>query len=247
MGGMEETGQVLAAKFAVIFPHLDERQRRLLMGAEARALGHGGIRLVARAAGVREGTVSLGVDELDSGAGPLGRVRRPGGGPSGRRPVLTLARLLAAVLHYRLGLSRVAIARPARRPPRDGQQATPRHPPAPRPGRHHHPARPAAPREPERTLRPGKIVRHRSFGSRSSQRVISRQALSLRLRTRRAAARTAVNHRIAPSLRLSIRNPCRFRHYNDGNDTDLFDLGTLMLIFRAAGRRDQLKLSGIVP
>jgi hypothetical protein len=35
---------------------------------------------VARAAGVREATVSLGVDELDSGAEPLGRVRRPGGG-----------------------------------------------------------------------------------------------------------------------------------------------------------------------
>ena len=44
-----------------IFPHLDERQRRLLMGAEARALGRGGIRLVARAAGVREATVALGV------------------------------------------------------------------------------------------------------------------------------------------------------------------------------------------
>jgi Rhodopirellula transposase DDE domain len=80
MGGDEEPGQVLAAKFAVIFPHLDERQRRLLMGAEARVLGHGGIRVVARAAGVREATVSLGVTELDSGAGPLGRVRRPGGG-----------------------------------------------------------------------------------------------------------------------------------------------------------------------
>src|SRR5208282_3864437 len=56
------------------------RQRRLLMAAEARALGHGGIRVVARAAGVREATVSLGVDELDSGAEPLGRARRPGGG-----------------------------------------------------------------------------------------------------------------------------------------------------------------------
>jgi len=77
---MEETREVLAAKFEAIFPHLDERQRRLLMGADARALGHGGIRAVARAAGVREATVSLGVDELDSGAGPLGRVRRPGGG-----------------------------------------------------------------------------------------------------------------------------------------------------------------------
>jgi transposase len=80
MGDTEETRQVLAAKFQAVFPHLDERQRRLLMGAEARSLGHGGIRLVARAAGVREGTVSLGVDELDAGAEPLGRVRRPGGG-----------------------------------------------------------------------------------------------------------------------------------------------------------------------
>ena len=43
------------------------------MGAEARALSHGGIRLVARAAGVRKARVPLGVDELDSGAEPLGR------------------------------------------------------------------------------------------------------------------------------------------------------------------------------
>jgi len=75
--GFEES---LAAKFTVLFPHLDERQRRLLMGAEARALGHGGIRLVARAAGVREATVALGAAELDSGEEPLGRARRPGGG-----------------------------------------------------------------------------------------------------------------------------------------------------------------------
>lgn len=71
---------MLAAKFEVLFPHLDERQRRLLMGAEARALGHGGIRLVARAAGVREGTVSSGAAELEAGEAPLGRVRRAGGG-----------------------------------------------------------------------------------------------------------------------------------------------------------------------
>jgi hypothetical protein len=80
MGVMEVTREMLAAKFGVIFPHLDERQRRLLMGAEARALGHGGIRQVARAAGVREATVALGVDELDSGSEPLGRARRAGGG-----------------------------------------------------------------------------------------------------------------------------------------------------------------------
>jgi len=80
MGDVEDAGRMLAAKFAAIFPHLDERQRRLLMGAEARAVGHGGIRLVARAAGVREATVSAGADELDSGGEPLGRARRPGGG-----------------------------------------------------------------------------------------------------------------------------------------------------------------------
>ena len=80
MGSVLVTSENLTAKFGTIFPHLDERQRRLLMGAEARALGRGGIRLVARAAGVREATVSLGVDELDSGAGPLGRARRTGGG-----------------------------------------------------------------------------------------------------------------------------------------------------------------------
>jgi hypothetical protein len=80
MGTIVVTKEILAAKFEGVFPHLDERQRRLLMGAEARALGHGGIRLVARAAGVREATVSLGAGELDSGAGPLGRARRPGGG-----------------------------------------------------------------------------------------------------------------------------------------------------------------------
>src|SRR5215203_2385435 len=80
MGVLVEVQEQLVAKFQAILPHLDERQRRLLMGAEARVLGHGGIRAVARAAGVREATVALGVDELDAGAEPLGRIRKPGGG-----------------------------------------------------------------------------------------------------------------------------------------------------------------------
>lgn len=50
------------------------------MGAEARILGHGGIRAVARAVQVSETTVRKGVDELEAGEEPLGRVRRPGGG-----------------------------------------------------------------------------------------------------------------------------------------------------------------------
>ena len=74
---------MLAAKFAAVFPHLDERQRRLVLGAEARTLGHGGGRVVARAAGVREATVSRGVTELETGAAPLGRARRPAGAVNG--------------------------------------------------------------------------------------------------------------------------------------------------------------------
>ena len=50
---MEIDERVLAAKFETILPHLDERQRRLLMAAEARSLGYGGISLVARAPGCR--------------------------------------------------------------------------------------------------------------------------------------------------------------------------------------------------
>jgi hypothetical protein len=95
MGISAGTVEMLAAKFQAILPHLDERQRRLLLGAEARVLGHGGIRAVARAAGMREATVSLGVDELEAGTEPLGRARRPGGGrkrlvdlDAGLRPAL---------------------------------------------------------------------------------------------------------------------------------------------------------------
>jgi len=75
-----EVEESLAAKFAALFPHLDERQRRLTMGAEARVLGHGGVAVVARAAGVSRVTVSGGVSELEAGDEPLGRTRRAGGG-----------------------------------------------------------------------------------------------------------------------------------------------------------------------
>lgn len=80
MSTVEELETSLTAKFEALFPHLDERQRRLVLGAEARAIGHGGITLVAQAAGVGAVTVSRGVRELEAGEEPLGRVRKPGGG-----------------------------------------------------------------------------------------------------------------------------------------------------------------------
>ncbi|MFR9778403.1 ISAzo13 family transposase [Micromonospora sp. MS34] len=74
----------LAVRLDALLPHLNERQRRLLLGVEARLLGHGGIRVVAQVAGVSETTVRRGVSELVGGAEPMpvGRVRRVGGGRS---------------------------------------------------------------------------------------------------------------------------------------------------------------------
>jgi transposase len=86
MAGALCSEESLAAELAVLLPHLDERQRRLVMGARARALGHGGVKTVAHAAGVSAVTVSKGVTELEAGEEPLGRTRRPGGG---RKPVTT--------------------------------------------------------------------------------------------------------------------------------------------------------------
>ncbi|GAA1837767.1 hypothetical protein GCM10009682_63240 [Luedemannella flava] len=75
-----EIEESLTAKLEVLLPHLDERQRRLYLASEARALGHGGIAAVARAAQVSRQTVAAGVDELEEGGQPSRRTRRPGGG-----------------------------------------------------------------------------------------------------------------------------------------------------------------------
>jgi hypothetical protein len=75
----------LLLRFEVLLPHLNERQRRLLLATEARLLGHGGVRAVAEVAGVSETTVRAGVFELEEGQAPFpeGRVRRQGGGRKG--------------------------------------------------------------------------------------------------------------------------------------------------------------------
>src|SRR6516164_7817587 len=73
----------LAAKFAVMRKVADERTWRVYLGSEALALGRGGIKAVAAAAGVSATTVAAGVAEIEAGeldALPPGRSRRPGGG-----------------------------------------------------------------------------------------------------------------------------------------------------------------------
>src|SRR6266487_4493779 len=53
--------------FGVLGPQLDERQRRLLAGAQARALGRGGVAVVARTSGMSNSTVHLGIRENEQG------------------------------------------------------------------------------------------------------------------------------------------------------------------------------------
>jgi len=80
----DETAAVLGKLLARLLPQLDERQRRLTLGAAARVLGFGGVRRVARLAGVAESTVARGARELESDPGSGERVRAVGGG---RKPL----------------------------------------------------------------------------------------------------------------------------------------------------------------
>jgi Rhodopirellula transposase DDE domain len=73
--------QLLGAVYEQVSSRLDERQRRLLAAAAARALGRGGIALVARATRMSRQTVYDGLADLEDPTGlAAGRVRRPGGG-----------------------------------------------------------------------------------------------------------------------------------------------------------------------
>lgn len=74
----------LERKLELLWPHLDERARRLLAASEARQLGYGGVSTVSRACGLSRVTISKAIQELDDTPLAPGRIRRPGGG----RPTL---------------------------------------------------------------------------------------------------------------------------------------------------------------
>jgi hypothetical protein len=59
----------VARLYGLLRPHLDERQRRLLLGAEALELGRGGITAVAEATRVHPDTVGRGVREAEGRPG----------------------------------------------------------------------------------------------------------------------------------------------------------------------------------
>ena len=76
MSRMAQSAESVARKYALLHPHLDERQRRLVLGLEATELGRGGIKAVAVATGVHPDTVARGVGEIEV----TPRVRATGGG-----------------------------------------------------------------------------------------------------------------------------------------------------------------------
>lgn len=75
---------VLREKFVALSPAMNERARRLWAATEAKAIGHGGQSLVAKATGMSRSTIYLGLQELAAADHSTflfaGRIRRPGGG-----------------------------------------------------------------------------------------------------------------------------------------------------------------------
>src|SRR5713226_4907391 len=79
--------EAIAGKYIELLDDLDERGRRRWAAVEARALGRGGITVVALATGLSDRTIRTGLKELDDlDSLPSHRQRRSGGG---RKPHAT--------------------------------------------------------------------------------------------------------------------------------------------------------------
>ena len=75
--------RAVATRFEALRPFLDERTRRLWAGAEASAIGRGGIEAVHPATSLARETIRAGLADLhDPALAASGRVRRVGGGRS---------------------------------------------------------------------------------------------------------------------------------------------------------------------
>ena len=69
----------LRLKLSELIPLLNERQRRILAAAEAKALGRGGVSTIAEITGISRQTIYDGMKELGDHSAP-DRVRKTGGG-----------------------------------------------------------------------------------------------------------------------------------------------------------------------
>ena len=78
---MDKSGKdELKIKLSGVLPELNERQRRLLVGAEAQALGYGGIAILSEITGISVPTIRRGIAELNSKSKKFEGIRSKGAG-----------------------------------------------------------------------------------------------------------------------------------------------------------------------
>lgn len=72
--------QQIQTRYNLICEHLDEKQRRLFVGSEAKTIGTGGITMVHEATAVGINTIRRGIEELGDPEAQASKVRKKGGG-----------------------------------------------------------------------------------------------------------------------------------------------------------------------
>jgi len=72
--------QDIKDKLSRMWPHLNERARRMVAASEAAQIGYGGVTLVSQACGLSRVTITKGIGELKASPLPEDRVRCQGGG-----------------------------------------------------------------------------------------------------------------------------------------------------------------------
>jgi transposase len=79
---MEKDISGLKTRIETMLPILDERQRRIFLATEAKAIGYGGVSQISALSGVSRITITQGVKEIESGniIQSDSRCRRKGGG-----------------------------------------------------------------------------------------------------------------------------------------------------------------------
>ena len=70
----------IKAKLDRMWPHLNERARRMVAASEATQIGYGGVTLVSHACGLSRVTINKGIRELSAPPLSEDRIRQPGGG-----------------------------------------------------------------------------------------------------------------------------------------------------------------------
>jgi Rhodopirellula transposase DDE domain len=81
-----EVIEAIQSKYASFLPYLNERTRRVWAAMEAKAMGNGGVSVVAQVTGLSRNTIAAGLRDLQEhegeglGAASPQQIRRPGGG-----------------------------------------------------------------------------------------------------------------------------------------------------------------------